>query len=67
MMGSSLGPTFANYYMANLEEETFKSNPELAPRVYARYVDDIFLVVNSNEEIQQIKKHFENNSVFKFT
>ena len=27
MMGSSLGPTFANYYMPNLGEETFKSNP----------------------------------------
>ena len=53
MMGSSLGPTFANYYMSNLEENAFKSNPGLAPRVYARYVDDIFLVVNSNDEIQE--------------
>ena len=52
-----------NYYMSNLEENVFKSNPGLAPRVYARYVDDIFLVVNSNDEIQEIKTYFENNSV----
>ena len=41
-MGSPLGPTLANLFMANLEKEwTLAPN---APTVYFRYVDDIFFV-----------------------
>ena len=47
MIGSTLGPTFANYYMAHLEENAFDNYRDLVPTVYARYVDVIFLVVNN--------------------
>ena len=66
-MGSSSGPTFANYYMAHLEENAFDNYPDLVPTMYARYVDVIFLVVNSYQQLLNIKSYFENNSVLKFT
>ena len=44
-MGSPLGPTFANFYIGNLEELIF-SDINIKPSIYWRYVDDIFVVVN---------------------
>ena len=35
-MGSPLGPLFANFYMARVEEETF-SKPDVASTTYCRY------------------------------
>lgn len=67
MMGSSLGPTFANYYMAHLEETVFEDHPEIAPLIYARYVDDIFVVIENIEQLHVIRDIFEANSVLKFT
>ena len=46
-MGPALGPTFANFYMCNLENSVFHSDPQPKPPVYCRYVDDIFLVLNN--------------------
>ena len=65
-MGSPLGPTFANYYMGHLENKIF-SNRELKPKIYVRYVDDIFLLVDRTDEINILKTKFEQNSVLKFT
>jgi len=66
-MGSALGPTFADYYMCNLENSTFENQPELKPDIYVRYVDDCFLLVNNEHILSQIKNTFESNSVLKFT
>ena len=45
-MGSPLGPLFANFYMATVENNILiKLN--LKPAVYCRYVDDIFVVVDN--------------------
>ena len=65
-MGSPLGPTFANFYMCNLENNII---PKLDnnPKIYARYVDDIFLIVKNATVLEHIKTAFENNSVLKFT
>ena len=65
-MGSPLGPTFANFYMGNLENIVF-NNPNNKPHIYARYVDDIFIQVNDVADIVQLKQIFEHNSVLKFT
>ena len=65
-MGSPLGPLFANYYMAYLENSIF-TNSELKPSIYARYVDDVFIQIQSVEQLQNIKAKFETNSVLKFT
>ena len=40
--------------MAHLEENAFDNNPDLVLMMYARYVDDIFLVVNNQEQLHNI-------------
>jgi len=41
-MGSSLGPTLANFFLANLESEIFKKLHDFYPKLYLHYVDDLF-------------------------
>ena len=65
-MGSSLGPLFANFYMAYLEHVIF-SNPSTLLITYARYADDIFIQTDYIQQIKLIKDKFEENSVLKFT
>ena len=65
-MGSPLGPTFANFYMGNLEKQLFE-NPANKPSIYARYVDDIFIQINNEQELIRLKTLFQNNSVLNFT
>ena len=36
------------------------------PKIYARYVDDIFIATKSYEEIKTRKQTLEKNSVLKF-
>ena len=45
-MGSPLGPTMANFCLANLEAQLLHDNCDevCAPALYLRYVDDIFCV-----------------------
>ena len=64
-MGSPLGPTFANFYMGNLEESVL-SNNDIKLSIYCRNVDDIFVVVR-NEEHLQLKQQLESSSVLNFT
>jgi hypothetical protein len=66
-MGSPLGPTFANFYMCNVENNIFEENPDMKPKLYARYVDDIFLLIDNYKNLEKLKKTFEENSVLKFT
>ena len=35
--------------------------------MYARYIDDIFITINNNEDITRLITALENNSVLKFT
>ena len=65
-MGSPLGPTFANFYMGNLEKHVF-SDPQNEPRIYARYVDDTFVEMRDESEIKKLRDLFQENSVLKFT
>ena len=65
-MGSPLGPTFANYYMCELENKVLPIVNN-RPKVYCRFADDIFLLVNSELEISELKEAFEKESVLKFT
>ena len=65
-MGSPLGVTFANFYMCSIENRIM-SNPQLKPAVYARYVDDCFILCNSASEIQPLIQKFEELSVLTFT
>jgi len=65
-MGSPLGCIFANFYMSHLEN-TIIPNLTKAPKLYARYVDDIILIVDSVEELITIKTIFIQNSLLNFT
>ena len=64
-MGSPLGPLFANFYMGELEKRILKDK-NIAPHIYCRYVDDIFVDVDDVDHLKIIQK-FESNSVLKFT
>ena len=64
-MGSPLGVLFANMYMSHIEHITFQNSP--LPGMYARYIDDIFITINNNEDITRLINALENNSVLKFT
>ena len=44
-MGSPLGPTFANFFMAEVENRAL-SNIQVS--LYCRYIDDIFLICNAD-------------------
>ena len=62
------GPLFANFYMAELENNIIPFlKPEESPLVYYRYVDDIFLIVNRKSTINLLKTKFEEASVLQFT
>ena len=64
-MGSPLGPTFANFYMADLENRVLNI-PNMKPNIYCRFVDDIYTDAD-HELLLEIKKSMEDNSVLKFT
>ena len=44
MMGSPLGPTLANFFLAHLESTLLSRDDLVKPKLYLRYVDDIFAV-----------------------
>ena len=48
-MGSPLGPTLANFFMANLETKLINKFQTSKPKLYLRYVDDIFAIFDNQE------------------
>ena len=68
MMGSPLGPTLANLFLAHMEQQWMSMN--FSPILYRRYVDDIFCVFENesdsknffvfiNQQHQNLKFTFE--------
>ena len=49
-MGSPLGPTIANCFLANLENRILKNKNQHSPKLYLRYVDDVFAVFENNND-----------------
>ncbi|XP_050707848.1 uncharacterized protein LOC126993063 [Eriocheir sinensis] len=66
-MGSPLGVLFANCYMGSIEERLFARHPQLKPQIYARYVDDIFISVDTVSHINELITEFKNDSCLNFT
>ncbi|XP_076056277.1 uncharacterized protein LOC143034223 [Oratosquilla oratoria] len=64
-MGSSLGVLFANMYMVAVETRTFNSHHR--PRIYARYIDDIFISIRESSETMKLADTLKANSVLNFT
>ena len=62
-MGSPVSPIVANLYMEWLEVEALSTSPEeIKPRVWKRYVDDIFEVVK-RDSVDKLTEHI--NSIDK--
>ena len=43
-MSSLLGPTLANFFLGQLEEQIFAQNSSAEPKLYLRYVDDVYAI-----------------------
>ena len=56
-MGSPLGPSIANFFLGHLEEKKLFTNGNINPKLYVRYVDDIFAVFGKNESFQPFLHH----------
>ena len=65
-MGSPLGVLFANAYMCKIESEVLDEVSE-KPKIYKRYVDDIFVECDTEDQLTEIHNTMENKSVLKFT
>ena len=50
-MGNPLGPTLANFFLADLETRMFDQFGGVKPKGYVRYVDDIFCVFEDKSQI----------------
>ena len=47
-MGSTLGPTLANFFLANLENKLLNKTDDFYPKIYLQYVDDVFAIFDDN-------------------
>ena len=65
-IGTPLDPTFANYYMCEIENNALATLTN-KPAVYCRYVNDCFLMIRNISQIEAMKDLFEEPSVLKFT
>ena len=63
-MESSLGPTFANFYMGYIENNVL-SDLNIRTAVYTRYLDDIFVIVENERKLLELKNKFEDASILK--
>ena len=50
-MGSPLAPLLANWFIASKENTQLKNNDKTKPIFYTRYVDDIFVLIENNHDL----------------
>jgi len=65
-MGSPLGVLFANAYLCELESRILEE-VSAKPAIYKRYVDDIFIECDSEEQLLELQNKMESSSILKFT
>ena len=58
-MGSPLGPSLANFFLGHLEKKFF-GNIGVNPKLYLRYVDDIFAVFDKDVPYDKFLSHINN-------
>ena len=49
------------------ENSILDNKPELKPTIYCRYIDDIFIITNTVDNLLKLKQSFEDTSVLTFT
>ena len=64
IMGSPLGPTFANFFMSEVENRAL-NNISTRPDIYACYIDDMLLLC-SQSTLQELKSEMILISGLKF-
>ena len=52
-IGSSLGPTLANFFLGCLEEKLFANTDNLSLNLYLQYIDNIYGVFDSDSTCTQ--------------
>ena len=58
-MGSPLGPTLANAFLSHYEKIWLERCPqEIKPLFYRRYVDDIFVLFESQDKLIKFRDYF---------
>ena len=65
-MGSPFSLTISEFYISYTESKIFKTIIT-KPKIYVRYVDDIFIATHSYDEINKLKQTLEKNSELNFT
>ena len=50
-MGSLLAPVLANWVLTSKENSQLKSNNKTIPLFYARHVDNIFVLMKNNNDL----------------
>ena len=50
-MGSLIDPSFANFFLGHLERYKFFHNLDIYPKLYVRYVDDIFALFQNPSHV----------------
>ena len=53
-MGSLLGSTISGFYMSHIKNKIFKTRIT-KPKIYIRYVDDIFITTHFYDKINKLK------------
>ena len=68
-MGSPLGPTLANIFLAHYEEKWLNDCPvQFKPQLYRRYVDDIFLLFDKRDHVKKFLRYMNSrHKNMKFT
>ena len=52
-MGSPLGPTFANWFLGEIENNIFAISKPFYPKFYVRYVDDVCAVFRNSGDVNK--------------
>ena len=65
-MGSPLGVLFANAYMCSIEEKALAEFPHPI-HIYKRYIDDVFIEIEDEDQLQELRAKLQDVSVLNFT
>ena len=67
-LGSPLGPSLANFFLGHLEKYKIFENVNINPKLYIRYVDDIFAIFDKNTSYERFFEPINNqHPQIKFT
>ena len=66
-MGSPLAPTLANFFLAHIENKLLGKQLDFHPKLYFRYVDDIFAVFDNSDYCTKFLDLLNSQHNIKFT